>query len=95
MFSAIIFFILSKYTSVLPEPVVPWSTETSNLLFFEFKNFKALFCSWFKKIFFALEKKELFSKEDFEDLEITFKIIKTLKKKDNISEVLKKYAQKT
>ena len=48
-----------------------------------------------KKIYFALEKKELFSKEDFEDLEITFKIIKTLKKKDNISEVLKKYAQKT
>ena len=44
-FSEIIFFILSKYTSVLPDPVVPCNTETSNLLFFKFKKFKALFCS--------------------------------------------------
>ena len=45
-----------------------------------------------KKIFFALEKKELFSIADFQDLEITLKIIQTLNKEDGIEILLKKYA---
>ena len=45
-----------------------------------------------KKIFFALEKKELFSIADFQDLEITLKIIQTLNKEDGIESLLKKYA---
>jgi sporadic carbohydrate cluster protein (TIGR04323 family) len=45
-----------------------------------------------KKIFFALEKKVIFLKDEFENLEITIKIIKTLNKDEKVSDLLKKYA---
>ena len=56
LFFEIIFFILSKYTIFLPEPVVPCKTETSNFLFSRFKNFNAFICSSFKLYFLLAVK---------------------------------------
>ena len=52
LFLLIIFLILSKYTNVFPEPVVPCKTDTSNLLFTRSRYSNAFFCSLLSLYFF-------------------------------------------